>query len=523
MAESIFSNRLHTEEDRNTTDETTPDQLPPQGEVEQARQALADEIQEPVSVLTKRIDITKSLDKFMSSVKNGLIVDITMTSPKTTKTINASKKNEDGMKGREKIGLALSQEVGAVFDEYFSLGSHILMTRALKLKMSNIQSNARRNLKEHSINSPWGRFVPAKKYQEWKAKNESYQQAFEEAKQEVLAQHEGMVNEIMAGYRQLAEEFYQHRVFGKVVLRDGATNLSRLQEILDGFRGSGGGENMRAITIEAYLNEIRQAIPTYEEIEEQYTYTTTIGFVPLSRTLARDQTEIDALLLDRTRLEAEQETIRNGEWLKQQEQFAIHEKAMGELARQTADEALQAEMERDVIRQNSERSRDILTDFYNGFVNDINTYISRFCTNALASIQEHGGILRGPISQELTNKIKELEALNFSDDETIKAMIEQLKSIETNEEAKERAGRGTERIKTDNWQTVLQQVKRESDQMMIALNNLPQPRGAARRSATIISTDEIPTIDVNARRVQLHRSEISEEPETSYHGRSARS
>src|SRR5260370_13696980 len=86
-------------------------------------------------------------------------------------------------------------------------------------------------------------------------------------------------------------------------------------------------------------------------------------------------------------------------------------------------------MERDVLANARAEKERLVREFYSEVVVQINELIRDVSSNVLESLDEHQGIIRGPVSSQLRNLIGQLERLNFINDAGLMRQIERIQSV----------------------------------------------------------------------------------------------
>jgi hypothetical protein len=484
----------------------TIDLSSPQGEIDQDIQETAERIQEPAHKIKSRSDITKTIEK----LTDGVIVEIEIAFPRfTARTTKAG----------EQLGLVMTEEGNEILSQYFTLGSHSLLPPAIKQRLSRVETRSRDHLRQHAIKTPWGSFVASEKYIQWKQKNQEDQAEFERIKQEILGNYEEIVREVLDKYQILAGEIWSHGVFGRQVLQQ--DNFAGLEQKLS-F-----SEYTRDQFIQLYVTEVYRAIPSHQDIEDAFTYKVELGKVPLSATLAKDATQSyqlnreralkdqdlqSEMAIKREREAAALAKIRNERFLQEEtdrKQLEIVQNAAlteqliktqqygtvvrEQEAKRKAIEARET-MERDAIESIRHKNNEIIEQFYDGVVKEINKKIEDVCKRTLTSLEDSGGILRGTVSKGLVNQVEELKSLNrLIESESAKNMIDLLEKALPTEEQQIRAGKGLQRIDTTPLQKTLRHLDTLVKENLIEVENMPRPR-TARPVEDIIETIDTATM-----------------------------
>jgi hypothetical protein len=129
----------------------------------------------------------------------------------------------------------------------------------------------------------------------------------------------------------------------------------------------------------------------------------------------------------------------------------------------------QQEMERDVLANARAEKERLMREFYTDVVTQINELIRDVTGNVLESLEEHEGVLRGPVSNQLRNLVTQLDRLNFMDDATLMRQVERIRSVIPSQAASEQARKGLARIDTSQMQRVIRQVHDAANEVLISL------------------------------------------------------
>ena len=471
------------------------------GDIDAAMSTMAQQIAEEPMRLRKREDVTRILEH----MTDGVVVSLHIGRPRFTASV-APKRGGTAF-GLEKLGITNGEEAQKVVREYFSLGRHSLLPTELQKDLATIENTARAALDRFAFKTHWGYFVPTGNYSTWKAENEKHQKKFEERKEYVLAHYDEILAQVVSAYRTLAEDAWMQTSFGTLVVRDHRDDLS--ESLFQGLYRQLESGNGKEAFIKAYLEYIQSEMPTREEIADAFEYEVELGYIPLPSLLARDIDEADQVVRSRAlrdaHLQAELATIearrraefdalaeqqrledakRQAEWQKLSEQQRA-EQRVAYLKVQAEEEKLRAEreklhlqmaMDRDVMHTARKQKEELVHEFYGGVVGQINQLVQEVCAETLDSLDEHEGILRGPVSSRLSKLVHQLKNLNFLEDEQIDAQIRRLEAVLPTASEREDAKRGIARIETSGIRRVVQQINQEAETMLLELGLNPVQR-----------------------------------------------
>ncbi len=133
-------------------------------------------------------------------------------------------------------------------------------------------------------------------------------------------------------------------------------------------------------------------------------------------------------------------------------------------------------MERDILDDARRQKERLVQEFYTEVMHRISTLTHTVTGNILNSLDEHGGILRGRVSVQLSHLIKQLEQLNFVEDEQIESQLQRLRDVLPTDDEKEKAAKGLARINTSRISQVVRKINEEAEKILIDLGTQPQTR-----------------------------------------------
>src|SRR5579883_1473703 len=443
-----------------------------------------------------RITVHRDLSTLLERMKDGVTVQLSLSRPRFFKKLSL-----------EDLGLqidqdqATSEEAMRVIGDYFQLGRRSLLPKQWQDRLSNLENAARYCLKRHSLKSHWGAFVPVREYQDWKSENAKLEQEFWEIRKDLLAQYDTIKEEVLNDFRALAEDSWRRVLIGSVLKDPSTVERAVLSQLLERLHA---GEGKEAF-LDAYLATIRRALPSRLEIEESFRYNVEIGVIPLPSLLAQDIQQADRVYQERALRDArvraelerlERERMEAARQLSAKEQLE-REKRYLQLQAEQETIRLRQQMERDVIANARAEKERLVREFYASVVEQINVLIRDVTQNVLESLNEHNGIIRGPVSSQLRNLVNQLNRMNFMNDIELTRQIEQIQSIIPTDVEREQARRGLARIDTTQMQRVVRQVHDRASEILLNLDSAAGPR-RTRSSAPVL--DESHLIDLSGAR-----------------------
>ncbi len=431
-------------------------------------QGLVRELAERLGEESGQIVVHRDLSSLLDRMKDGVVVQLSVSRPRFFKKLSL----EDlGLKIN--LDLATSEEALRVLTDYFQLGRRSLLPREWQDRLANVENNARYCLKKHSLKSHWGAFIPVREYARWKEENAEHEASFWKLREELLVSYDTICEEVLADFRLLAEDSWRRVLLGSSIKAPSTVERAVVAQILQRLHAEEGKDAF----IDAYLVTIRHALPTRIEIEEAFAYHVEVGVIPLPSLLAQDIQQADHLYQERAlrdaRVRAEldalerqrQEEMRKLSAQEQEEREQRYLRLRAEQERLR----LQQEMERDVLANARAEKERLMREFYTSIVTQINELIRDVTGNVLESLEEHEGVLRGPVSNQLRNLVTQLDRLNFMDDRTLMQQIERIQSVIPSQAESEQARKGLARIDTSLMQRVVRQVHDAANEVLISL------------------------------------------------------
>jgi len=460
-----------------TTIEETP---APTSEVESSAtdaQGLVRELAERLGEAPGQIIVHRDLSTLLDRMKDGVVVQLSVSRPRFFKKLSL----EDlGLKINQE--LATSEEVLCVLTDYFQFGRRSLLPREWQDRLANVENNARNCLKRHSLKSHWGAFIPIREYKAWKAENAEHEANFWKLREELLANYDAIAEEVLGAFRQLSEDSWRRVLLGSSIKEPSTVERAVVAQVLQRLHAQEGKDAFLA----AYEVTIRHALPTRIEIEDAFAYHVEIGVIPLPSLLAQDIQQADSLYQERAlrdaRVRSELDALQRQREVEMRQLSAQEqeERERRYLRLQAEQERLQLqqEMERDVLANARAEKERLVREFYSGIVTQINELIRDVTNNVLESLEEHEGVLRGPVSNQLRNLVTQLDRLNFMDDRTLTQQIERLQSVIPSQAESDQARKGLARIDTGQMQRVIRQVHDAANEVLISLETSVSPRHA---------------------------------------------
>jgi translation initiation factor 2 beta subunit (eIF-2beta)/eIF-5 len=431
-------------------------------------QGLVRELAERIGEESGQIVVLRDLSTLLERMEDGVVVQLSVSRPRFFKKLSL----EDlGLKVNQ--DLATSEEALRIISNYFQLGRRSLLPRTWQDRLANVENSARYCLKRHSLKSHWGAFIPLQEYERWKNENAEHKAVFWKLRDEILANYDALCEEVLADFRLLAEDSWRRVLLSSSIKEPAIVERAVITQLLQRLHAEEGKDAF----LEAYMTTIRHALPSRVEIEESFAYHEEIGVIPLPSLLAQDIQQADSIYQERAlrdaRVRAEldalerqrQEEMRKLSAQEQEEREQRYLRLRAEQERLR----LQQEMEHDVLANARAEKERLVREFYSEVVVQINELIRDVTSNVLESLDEHQGIIRGPVSSQLRNLVGQLERLNFMNDAQLLQQIQRIQSIIPSQAERDQARKGLARIDTSQMQRVVRQVHDAANEVLIGL------------------------------------------------------
>jgi hypothetical protein len=416
-------------------------------------QDMAIQLGEDPAAFQVRYDMSHMINR----LRDGVVIELHISRTRGSK-----------QSGMNDFGVSMGKAAQSVVDKYFRMGKRSLFPDTWRKRLDTAEANARAALEKYAFKSPWGLFVPVTRYQDWKDENAKREAEFWRVRDEMLEHYDEIVEQVVEDHRPLAVAAWKNRALTEAVSDEEFDPnsvegwISRLAQTQD-----------RATFITNYLEFIRTLIPTREAFAAGFAYEVERSIIPLpsliGETRSRVYQERDE---EETRTQAEIEKIES---LSLEEQLA-EQKRYNKLVAERRNQERQRRMEQDVIADAQRQKEKLVTEFYSQVTRQINEMTASACSNIISQIEKHNGVIRGPVSAQLSNLVKNLEGMNFVGDEAIEAQLERLKAALPSEEQKARASKGLAKIDTAPILRVVKAVHEQVKQFNVELNTAPVQR-----------------------------------------------
>ena len=483
---------------------------------EDVRQATATEhfiedLAQRLGEATDRISVRRDTRLILERMREGVLVKLHVKRPRFMQRLSLEAL---GLKSEQYQGIGLAAE--DVLAGYFHLGRRSLLPEAYQDKLAAAESSARYTLNRFAIASHWGAFIPVTVYGTWKKEHKKHEDKFWETAKEIREHYTEICAQVIADYREFAEDAWARLEIGSSLLQQGTAALPEAM-LLDLSERLHVGEG-KAAFVEEYLEVIRQALPSPLSLADAFVFQVELSAIPLPSILAEDLSAADQIVAERAikdakaraaleQLEAER---RLAEHRAQAELEKIERKRQAELRKLTLVEQeerrrlwqrqqedderrqRQRQMEADILASARAGKQRLIDQFYHDVTAHLNKLILETTQNVLDSLEAQHGILRGPISTQLRQFLERLEALNFVSDERIEAQLERLRLVLPTPQESELARKGIEKINTEPLKRVVGELRQEAAHILYELGiQVPERASRARPTLAAVSAPDL--------------------------------
>lgn len=359
----------------------------------------------------------------------------------------------------EQDELGLQQDASQAYDnfmkKYVTLGFKNLFPKDILEKISSVEVRARKNLKEYSYESPWGRFVPLTAYERWKENNEKMQEEFFKIRDEIVDNYDEIVERVKSDYIPLA---------GTVYKRENNIPLSKQTEIPKSF-------------INDFLTNILDQIPSPEEIKESFIYEINLSSLP---DLITGMDSVMPSTAPTSGVTATSPAISNTERLVEKlPEEALTGSTLDVFEKQEKKKQIQEDINKSVLGKDNEKLESFLSSVL-GQIREISIEASK---DILTSIDNNDGKLVGRASIRARNLIDKVRAMDFYGDSRLRELMDDLEKL-LDEKPKKRS---IEKIKEQ-----VEQIKNYSEESLSELNTrIKVKRSFSKRSSKAVSSGVI--------------------------------
>jgi len=253
--------------------------------------------------------------------------------------------------------LGIKESDKSLIQEYMSLGKKTLIPPKVQKKLNSIENNARFYLKRNSLETPFGRFVPARAYPELDAQMNRLEKEWFEQRDLLVKNMGPHLEEARNAYYAVARQIFA---------RCGMAKATK------------------------YAERILAEIPTLDMIHDSFHFTLEVFDAPLLKVL-------DKNVRDR---------------------IVKEEREAGKLKTVVEKENAVREMNRLIAERYARDKQQKIDSFLNGINAQVRTMVHTTVTAAMGSLENNKKIISKTAGQ-LKNLVKRFEVLNILDDKEL--------------------------------------------------------------------------------------------------------
>ena len=164
-------------------------------------------------------------------------------------------------------------------DNYMTLGYKKLLPKNVLKEISKIETKSRKNLKDRSIKTVWGYFVPHTSFIDWKEANDEIRKDFFDMAEQISVRWKEIVEEVCGDYLKYINSIYINKLSG--------------QELTD--------------TITSLVNNFRSLIISVDDFRRSFEYETYYSYIPLPSFAKKELLEVEKVEAERHLLASEVE------------------------------------------------------------------------------------------------------------------------------------------------------------------------------------------------------------------------
>lgn len=316
-----------------------------------------------INVNGRDIDVSQFRNDWaIALMSQGVIVKLSISWWRAKAPLKAE---ELGLKFNDKDTLSFMQK-------YVKFGTESLLPPEVISEILYVDQKARDNLREHSFDTIWGKFVPYTAFAEWQDNDKQIRQDFFQAAQGLCDKYEEIIAIVKNEYRKMAKDVW-FRLYNN--------------------------NNPSESFVEDFVSKIINKIPSKNNIFKSFEYEVTYFVIPLPSLI--------------------EENIGKAEDIKMENE---NKKFNNELEKET---------KRRISEEYIKRKQEYIDGFLESTVTSMRSYVSDLCDNVLQSISRgNNGVEQKDVTKRQRDKIrsivKKVKLLNFHNDTEVNQMLKDL-------------------------------------------------------------------------------------------------
>jgi len=317
-----------------------------------------------INVNGREIDVAQyKNDWALALMSKGVIVKLSISWWRAKSSISA-----------EELGLRFKDnEVISFMKKYVNLGSENLLPPEVISEIQYIDQKARENLKNHSFDTIWGKFVPYTAFIQWQDNDKLIQEDFYKAAKNLCDSYDSILDIVRQEYRKMAGD-----VWARLYPND--------------------PHGVTSSFVEEFVSKVISKIPSRNNIFKSFNYDSTFFTIPLPSLIEENISQADKIKSDR-----------------EMDKF---------------DNELEKETKKRIANEYMKRKQEYIDGFLEATVTSMRSYVADLCDGVLQSMTKPDS--KNDVTkiqrEKIKNIIKKVKLLNFHDDTVID---QTLKDLET--------------------------------------------------------------------------------------------
>lgn len=249
-------------------------------EKDQSLDSILDDVVKGTNISKNQLK-ERTEDWVVALMEKGIVVNIDIKRWRANSKINP-----------DEVGIDQTNNEFTKYEEkYMTLGYKKLLPKNVLKEIAKIEGKARKNLKDRSIKTVWGYFVPHTSFVEWKNANDEVRKDFFDMAEQISVRWKEIVEEVCEDYSKFVTSIYSEKKSG--------------QELTD--------------EITSLVNNFRSLIIPPEEFKRSFEYETFYSYIPLPAFAKKK-------LLEAEKVEAERHLLASEVTMQEQLQHEFKEK-----------------------------------------------------------------------------------------------------------------------------------------------------------------------------------------------------
>jgi hypothetical protein len=267
------------------------------------------------------------------------------------------------------LGINFDSSMNKFLSNYIKLGSCKIFPADLLRDINICAAEAKKNLKENSFDTVWGRFVPYSSFASWKEKNDQIQEKFMAFPERIIFEYESIIDEVKLQYVSLAEDVWKR--------------VNKKEKTPDLF-------------ITTFVNKVAGLIPSREEIVGSFEYNVGYYTIPLPAFIAQN--------------------------------IKIKDEITKEIELENYNKELEKSTRREIASFYVDQKKTLLDGFLNATIGYLRKYILEICDTVMQSLsgKKEDDMTTANTINKINTMIQKVSKLNFYNDKEINDALKDL-------------------------------------------------------------------------------------------------